>query len=114
MNADRPAPAPGIRLDKWLWFARFCKTRALAQKMIEHGQVTVDGVVANRPSATVRPGQALAITLGPVRRAVIVAATGVRRGPPTEAQALYTEHAAQRLPRDQAGLPPHKLRRQRR
>lgn len=111
MSADSSRSGGGIRLDKWLWFARFCKSRALAQKMIEHGQVSVDGAVAAKVSAAVRPGQVIAVTLGPVRRAVIVVATGERRGPPAEAEALYREMGPPvRLPRDQAGLPPHRLR----
>ena len=44
-----------IRLDKWLWFARFCKSRALAQRLIERGQVTLNGAAVDKPSTGVKP-----------------------------------------------------------
>jgi ribosome-associated heat shock protein Hsp15 len=98
-----------LRLDKWLWYARFAKTRALAQKLIEHGQIRVNGAALEKPSALVRPGDAVAITLGPVRRTVIVRDTGERRGPPSEARTLYDEPAPpERLSWEEAGLPLHK------
>ena len=82
-----------IRLDKWLWFARFVKTRALAQKLIARGQVTLNGAVVAKTSATVRERDAVAVTIGSVRRTVVVKAAGERRGPPTEARMLYEEAA---------------------
>jgi ribosome-associated heat shock protein Hsp15 len=112
MSADGAPLDQSVRLDKWLWFARFCKSRALAQKLIERGQVAIDGATVTKVSAAVRPGQVIAITLGPVRRTVAVTAVGDRRGPPAQAQALYQNAGPTvRLPRDRAGLPPHKLRR---
>ncbi|WP_413204762.1 RNA-binding S4 domain-containing protein [Rhodospirillum sp. A1_3_36] len=79
------------RLDKWLWFARFCKTRSLAQKLCEGGHVKRDGQSLTKPATPVKPGDCLSVVLGPVRRTVIVQAPGLRRGPAPEAQTLYTE-----------------------
>jgi ribosome-associated heat shock protein Hsp15 len=98
-----------LRLDKWLWYARFAKTRALAQKLIERGQVKVNGAGAQKPSAGVRPGDTVAVVMGPVRRTVIVRDTGERRGPPAEARTLYDEPAPpERLSWEEAGAPLHK------
>ena len=77
-----------IRLDKWLWYARFAKTRALTQKLIGLGQVSVNGAAAQKRSAPVHPGDTVTVVQGPVRRTVIVRDTGARRGPPAEARAL--------------------------
>jgi len=100
-----------LRLDKWLWYARFAKTRALAQKLIEHGQISRNGAVVQKTSALVEPGDTVAVVLGPVRRTVIVRDTGGRRGPPQEARTLYDETSPpERLSWEDAGVPPHKLR----
>jgi ribosome-associated heat shock protein Hsp15 len=93
-------------LDKWLWFARFCKTRALAQRLIERGQVTLNGAHIRKASALVRVADRLILTVGPLKRSIVVAALGVRRGPPAEARALYDEpNPPEKLPRDEAALP---------
>jgi ribosome-associated heat shock protein Hsp15 len=93
-------------LDKWLWFARFCKSRALAQRMIERGQVSLNGAAAAKTSITVRPGDRLEIVVGPIKRRVLVRELGERRGPAEEARALYEETAApERLPAVDAALP---------
>jgi ribosome-associated heat shock protein Hsp15 len=100
-----------LRLDKWLWYARFAKTRALAQKLIDHSQISCNGAVIQKASALVEPGDTIAVVLGPVRRTVIVRDTGERRGPPAEARTLYDEPSPpERLPWEEAGAPPHKLR----
>lgn len=80
-----------LRLDKWLWYARFAKTRALAQKLIDRGQVSVNGAVVQKASTQVDAGDTVAVILGPMRRTVIVRDTGERRGPPAEARTLYDE-----------------------
>jgi len=80
-----------LRLDKWLWFARFCKTRAIAQKLIEGGHVTVSGTKTRKVSAIIRVGDTLELVLGPVKKTVKVCAMTVRRGPAPEAQTLYEE-----------------------
>ncbi len=98
-----------MRLDKWLWYARFAKTRALAQKLIERGQVKVNGAEVQKPSTGVRPGDTVAVVMGPVRRTVIVRDTGERRGPPAEARTLYDEPAPPEwLSWEEAGAPLHK------
>lgn len=94
------------RLDKWLWFARFVKTRGLAQKLIERGQVSVNGTVAGKAGHAVRIGDRLVIVLGPVKRSVTVRGLGERRGPAEEARTLYDEpKAAERLSAEEAALP---------
>jgi ribosome-associated heat shock protein Hsp15 len=95
-----------LRLDKWLWFARFCKSRALAQKLIERGQVKLNGGTVEKTSATVRPGDKLEMIFGPIKRRVVVLDLGERRGPAEEARALYEETAPpERLDALAAALP---------
>lgn len=80
-----------LRIDKWLWHARFRKTRGLAQDLCTGGHVTLNGATIAKPSVLVRPGDQLELILGPYRRRVRVVALGQRRGPAPEAQALYEE-----------------------
>jgi ribosome-associated heat shock protein Hsp15 len=97
------------RIDKWLWFARFGKTRAMAQKLIERGQVTLNGDTATKPSAAVRPGDRISIVLGTVRRHVIVRDIGERRGPAEEARTLYDESKpSEKLTSEEAAVPLYK------
>jgi ribosome-associated heat shock protein Hsp15 len=79
-----------IRLDRWLWAARFYKTRSLAHTACEGGKVHVNDQAA-KPSRAVRPGDRLRITLGEWRRELIVRGLGERRGPASEARALYED-----------------------
>ncbi len=98
-----------LRLDKWLWFARFAKTRADAQKLIDRGQVTMNGKVVDKSSVGVRPGDTLAIVLSSMRHAVAVEALGTRRGPAPEAQSLYRPlQEPERLGFEEAALPLHR------
>lgn len=92
---------PSVRLDVWLWSARFFKTRALAKHAIETGKVDVDGQRA-KPSRGVRVGDALTIARGEENFEVEVVALSVRRGPANIAQGLYRESDASRLAREQA------------
>ncbi len=89
--ADKPVLA-AMRLDKWLWAARFYKTRALAVDDIDKGRVQVNGQVA-KPSRDVRPQDTLVVRQGPVTRTVVVQALSNLRGPAPVAQALYGETA---------------------
>lgn len=84
-----------MRLDKWLWAARFFKTRSLAAEALERGRVQLDGQDA-KPSREVRPGDRLAIRQGssPVAREVLVLGLSALRGPAPAAQALYRETEA--------------------
>jgi ribosome-associated heat shock protein Hsp15 len=79
-----------VRVDRWLWAARLVRTRALAAEAVKGGRVHLNGR-AIRPSRDVRPGDRLEVTVGHVRREVVVRATAERRGPAREAQLLYEE-----------------------
>ena len=78
-----------VRIDKWLWFARFGKTRSVAQKLIERGQVTINGAKVRKSGSPVRIGDQVAVVLGPVKRSVTVRDLGARRGSADEAKLLY-------------------------
>jgi ribosome-associated heat shock protein Hsp15 len=80
-----------LRIDKWLWFARFFKTRSLAAAVVSEGEVLMNGVVVGKTSALVRVGDELIFPTGKRRRRVTVLCLGERRGPAPEAQALYRE-----------------------
>jgi ribosome-associated heat shock protein Hsp15 len=83
--------AEALRLDKFLWFARIVKTRALAQTLAEEGRLRISGRVADRAHASVRVGDVLSFAMRGEVRVLRVEALPVRRGPPAEARALYTE-----------------------
>jgi ribosome-associated heat shock protein Hsp15 len=80
------------RLDKWLWSARFYKTRILAVEAINGGHVHVNGQ-HTRPSKLVRIGDEIEISKGPYRWHLVIEALAQRRGPATEARQLYSEQA---------------------
>lgn len=80
-----------LRIDKWLWFARFLKTRSLAASLVEAGEVLVNDVVAKKTSQTLKAGDVVTMHLGKRWRRVRVLAMVDRRGPAPEAQALYEE-----------------------
>ncbi|TDL83582.1 RNA-binding S4 domain-containing protein [Palleronia sediminis] len=82
-----------IRLDKWLFYARFFKTRSLAAGIVRAGNVRVNGVRVSKPSACVRPGDTLSFAQGRAVRVVTVLAPGERRGPAPEAQGLYDDRS---------------------
>ena len=92
-----------VRLDKWLWAARFYKTRALAAEAIEGGKIEVNGDRAKR-SRPLRPGDELRIRLGPYEHQVVVRALSNRRGPAAEAATLYEETTASREARERLAL----------
>ena len=94
-------PAASVRLDLWLWAARFFKTRALAKHAIETGKVDVGGQRA-KPSRSVRIGDALVVARGEERFEIEVNALSDMRGPASTAQALYRESDASKLAREQA------------
>ena len=79
-----------VRLDKWLWVARFFKTRGLSADEIGKGRVEVNGQAA-KASREVRPGDMIELRQGPVTRTLIVKALSQQRGPAVVAQALYEE-----------------------
>jgi len=80
----------GIRLDKWLWYARFFKSRGLASAICVQGKVRIDGQVVRKAHYVVRVGNVLTFPKAREVRVVRVEALGTRRGPATEAQAMYS------------------------
>src|ERR1043166_127763 len=104
MNRKEESSAQ-IRLDKWLWAARFFKTRARAAEAAGGGKIEINGERA-KPSRIVRPGDRLCIRRGPFEWTVIVKDTSRLRGPAPEAQRLYdeTEASARQRPAAAAQL----------
>lgn len=94
-------PPSTVRLDKWLWAARFYKTRSLATQEIDKGRIQVNGLVA-KPSRDVKPGDLIEIRQGPVLRAITVRGVSNARGPAPVAQALYEETAESVARREEA------------
>lgn len=84
-------PGHKLRLDKWLWFARFFKTRSLAAARVVAGDVRINGERVTKRATTISAGDVLTFAQGRVVRIVEVRAIGTRRGPAPEAQALYTD-----------------------
>jgi ribosome-associated heat shock protein Hsp15 len=83
--------ADGLRLDKFLWFARIAKTRALAQALVEGGHLRLNGRIADKAHAIVRIGDVLTFARRGAVRVLRIEALPARRGPPAEARALYCE-----------------------
>ena len=81
-----------IRIDKWLWAARFFKTRSLAAQAVSGGKVDINGDRA-KPSRIVRAGDQLRVRRGPYEWIVVVKETSRQRGPASQAQSLYDETA---------------------
>ena len=92
-----------VRLDKWLWAARFYKTRALASEAIAGGKVLVNGYRAKR-ARPVQPGDEIRIRQGPYEHHVVVRALSARRGPASAAAELYEETPASRAAREAMAL----------
>jgi ribosome-associated heat shock protein Hsp15 len=91
MAAD--ALGASLRIDKWLWQARFCKSRALASKLCAAGRVRVSGTLIQKAHHAVRVGDVLTFPQGHSIRVVRIAALGARRGPASEARLLYEDLA---------------------
>ncbi len=90
---------PRVRLDRWLWAARFLKTRATAAAAVAGGKVHVNGGRA-KPAKQVHVGDALRIRVGPYEWLVTVRGLSERRGPPRVAQGLYAESPEGRTARE--------------
>ncbi len=88
-----------LRLDKWLWYARFCKTRSLATAMCRGGNVRINKIPVRKSNQPVRIGDVVTFAQGPRIRVIRIAALGTRRGPATEAQALYEDLSPPMPPR---------------
>ncbi|MBL8706318.1 MAG: RNA-binding S4 domain-containing protein [Rhodospirillales bacterium] len=82
-----------LRLDKWLWFARFLKSRTLAAKLCESGRARINKVIVQKAHQPVRVGDVLTFQLGAHIRVIAVRALGSRRGPAPEAALLYDDLA---------------------
>ncbi|MBM3546199.1 MAG: RNA-binding S4 domain-containing protein [Alphaproteobacteria bacterium] len=83
--------AEQLRLDKWLWFARFLKSRTMAAQLCADGRMRISGRIVSKPSQAVKVGDVLTFPLGPHIRVIEVKALGVRRGPAEEARTLYED-----------------------
>jgi ribosome-associated heat shock protein Hsp15 len=99
-DRDEAPQAPGrVRVDQWLWAARFFKTRSLAADAVAAGKVALNGQRVKR-AAAVRPGDELRIRLGPYEHIIVVRGLGTRRGPAATAAGLYEETGASREARE--------------
>ncbi|MGQ0455751.1 MAG: RNA-binding S4 domain-containing protein [Hyphomicrobium sp.] len=103
MSASGAAVAPVQRLDQWLCNARFAKSRTLAQALIARGKVRLNRERIQKPSQSVKPGDVITLSLGPRVRVVEVRGLAARRGPATEAAALYVELTSP-APQTKAGV----------
>ena len=97
------AQQAGLRADKWLWYARFFKSRSLATQICQAGKLRLSGQGVIKAHSKVRPGDVLTFPQARHIRVVKVLALGTRRGPASEAQALFEDlkppQAESRLPR---------------
>lgn len=80
-----------IRVDKWLWHARFFKSRGLAAELAGSGRLRINAERCTKPAQVVRAGDVLTFPQGGRIRVIRIEAIGSRRGPAPEAQALYTD-----------------------
>jgi ribosome-associated heat shock protein Hsp15 len=110
MTATASPDSNGQRLDKWLWRARFFKTRTLAAKLCNGGHVRSGGNAISKAHHQVRIGDVLTFAQGRYIRVVKVLAVGARRGPASEARALYEDlnppDASQAMPSTPGGRRP--------
>ncbi len=104
MNPPPAGAALSLRIDKWLWQARFCKSRAIASRLCAAGRVRVSGTLVSKAHHLVRIDDVLTFPQGPHIRVVRVAALGTRRGPASEARTLY-EDLAPIVPRAAGAAP---------
>ncbi|MFO1036139.1 MAG: S4 domain-containing protein [Geminicoccaceae bacterium] len=87
-------PSTALRIDKWLWQARFVRHRELVQRLLQERRVRLNNQVVSKTHQLVRPGDVLTVTEPARVRVLKVLALGDRRGPATEARVLYEELAA--------------------
>ncbi len=101
------------RIDKWLWFARFLKSRSLATALVTSGRLRLNGQLIAKAHQQIKAGDVLTFPLGPHIRVIKILAPGTRRGPAPEAQSLYEDLSPPppRPPRNdpsEAGQPPQR------
>ncbi|SRR5258706_2170999 len=92
--------APRVRIDKWLWAARFYKTRSLSADAVEGGKVQVNGERV-KPAKVLKPGDAVSVRNGPYAWEITVLALSERRGSAAEAAKLYSESGESRKAREE-------------
>jgi len=100
MSGDGDKALGRLRIDKWLWAARFYKTRSLAAQAVAGGKVKLNGARV-KPARDVRPGDHVEVRSGELQWQVEVRAVSPRRGPAAEAAKLYAEADASRVKREQ-------------
>jgi ribosome-associated heat shock protein Hsp15 len=98
MTATTTDTAPALRIDKWLFFARFFKSRSLAATLCAAGKVRVNRLPIQKAHHAVRVGDVLTFPQGRAIRVVRVAGLGMRRGPAGEARTLYEDLAPPQAP----------------
>jgi ribosome-associated heat shock protein Hsp15 len=108
-NSTEPASAPLQRIDKWLWYARFFKSRSMATRLCKGRKLRINRRIVDKASASVKAGDVLTFPQGNRIRTIKVLEPGERRGPATEARTLYLDLAppeapAKALPRANGGL----------
>ncbi|RMF09613.1 MAG: RNA-binding S4 domain-containing protein [Alphaproteobacteria bacterium] len=91
MTPPAPPPTATDRLDRWLWHARFFKTRSLATRICRAGKVRVNGNRVSKANTPVAPGDVLTFPQGNRIRVARIVALATRRGPATEARQLYDD-----------------------
>ncbi|MEP1200821.1 RNA-binding S4 domain-containing protein [Tateyamaria sp.] len=89
-----------LRLDKWLWFARFFKTRSLSAARVAARDVRVNAERVTKRATTIQPGDVLTFAIGRDVRIIEVVVIGTRRGPAPEAQTLYNDMSPEPAPRE--------------
>jgi len=98
-RADDEESGERVRIDKWLWAARFFKTRSLATEAVDGGKVDINGQRV-KPAKLVGPGDEVRVRVGPQLFVVLVRDTAERRGSASVAQALYEETTESRAARE--------------
>jgi ribosome-associated heat shock protein Hsp15 len=98
-TTDEAAGAARVRVDKWLWAARFYKTRSLAVEAIESGKILLAGERV-KPARLIQAGDVVSVRLGPYEHVLTVRAVSERRGPASVAATLYEETDASRAARE--------------
>lgn len=91
--ADEDAAEAPVRLDRWLWYARFFKARAAATRLVQSGKLRLNREIVIKAHYKVKPGDVLTFPQGPFVRVIRVIALGTRRGPAPEARLLYEDLA---------------------
>lgn len=99
MPASLSTPPPRVRLDKWLWAARFYKTRSAAAQAVDGGKIDLSGERAKR-AHLVQPGEIITVRRPPYEQHIVVRALAEVRGPASVAATLYEETAASKQVRE--------------